>query len=437
MATNAPSRLRPIVPSPISLRTRVAGALRVLFNPAVKPGRTLGDAAADPAEQQTYGDACPADEILTLDACAVCGHQEHTLVGEFNRFIHFAVPPDEASLRADYSICHGCGVLYAAKRPAGRRYQWLLEHFEESLGRAEAGQRRPGKIAISSQHLEDDDRSRLSRLAARGVFVSEHAGVPRKQYLPALLSDRLASSVHVEVLGSLLDLRGARVLEVRSRLGSIPAALRRLYDADVYAMAIFEGQQFLIGEVYGIPSTRIDFDDFRIPYPGPWDLIVCNHMLTHAVRPQQLLRTLRESLAPGGHVYFYSEPDDAEILADGKSMFNTLNAFHLQTFNGPSFVRALAANGLETVFLTHHEGNIICLAKAAPAAAAPRIEARELEGRIAGYKDARDAAVLMLPEQARARLGSEWPAVVERALRKGIAEFSPDGRIRIHRAERG
>ena len=413
---------------------RVGLALRVLVDPVVKPGRTLGvsDAPDEDGPTDIPASACPADTIITLDACPLCGSPDRTLVSEFNRFVHFARPPDEASLHADYHLCHACGTVYAGRRPAGSRYKWLLDHFEETLGRAGPGEKRGGKYAISSAALSDEDRAHLRRLASRGVFVSEHDRPSRKEYLPALLNDRLAASVHVEILGSLLDLKGKQVLEVRSRLGSIPAALQRLYGTVVTVMTIFEGQRFLIEEVYGIPGSGIDFDRFQPPRPGPWDLIICNHMLTHAVRPGDMLATLRQHLAPGGHVYFYNEPDDAEILVDGKSMFNTLNAFHLQTYDAPALVRALKANGFEPVFQTHHEGNIICLARSASTEPA-RMPAAELESRRAAYLRARDAAILMLPPAARSRVKREWPIVIDRALKEGIAELSASGEIRVRR----
>ena len=157
--------------------------------------------------------------------------------------------------------------------------------------------------------------------------------------------------------------------------------------------------QLVEGEVYDIPTSEIDFDRFELPSDGPWDLAVCNHMLTHAVRPKEMLTLLRAHLAPGGHAYFYNEPDDAEILVAGKSMFTTLNAFHLQTFDDAAFVHALAASGFEPVFLTHHEGNIVCLARAVDAPAAwPRMTATQLSARRDAYLRARDRALLMLPE---------------------------------------
>ena len=326
--------------------------------------------------------------------------------------------------------------MFAAKRPVGPRYQWLFDHFEDTLGRSFSRRTRRGKAAISSGALSHDDREQLRRRLARGTFVSEHTHPSRKDYLPALLADRLDASRHVEILGGLLELKGRRVLEVRSRLGSIPAALQRLYGTDVSVMSIFEGQRFLINELYGISASSIDFDRFQAPAGGPWDLIVCNHMLTHAVRARDMLATLRAHLTPGGFVYFYNEPDDAEILVDGKSMFNTLNAFHLQTIDSDALVRAVTANGFSPIFVTHHAGTIMCVAQATDVSETwPRISQTDLETRRTSYLHARDKAILMLPERERWRVGDEWPLVINRTIETGDTELSPGGKFRIRRAD--
>jgi 2-polyprenyl-3-methyl-5-hydroxy-6-metoxy-1,4-benzoquinol methylase len=415
-------------------------ALRVLVNPPVKAGRTLGptdgeDGTGVLADAGASG--CPRDSILVLDRCSLCGGTERTVVAEFNRFIHFAKPPDEDAIHADLSLCHACGAVYAARRPAGARYRWLFDHFEETLGRTVPGSTREGKVATSSTALSADGREYLRTLAARGAFVSEHLKLSRKEYLPALFADRLAASPHVEILGSLIGLSGRKVLEVRSRLGSIAAALHRLYSADVSTMSIFEGQRFLIHELYGIESSSIDFDTFTVPEGGPWDLIVCNHMLTHAVRPRDFLATLRGRMSPGGYAYFYGESSDDEILVDGKSIFNTMNAFHLQLFDGDALVRTLQANGFQPVFLAHHEGSLLCLAQLADSPVEwQRIDPKDLKARRRSYFEARDAAILMLPESQRWRVADEWPLVIERGVKAGRVTLSPGGKFRLQQDER-
>jgi SAM-dependent methyltransferase len=416
------------------IRSRLRMAAHALFIdtpllPRRKPPASAGDGAG------TWRTPCPSGPIEGLSACPTCGGTPRTLVCEYNRFILMDAPPDRAAVRYDYCLCHHCGVVYAAARPAGERYRWLLEHFEETLGR---GSRQPGsagKLTLSSFTLSDDEREELRRRARRGVFVSDHLGLSRKEYLPGLLSDRLANSLHAELLGSLLALRAPRVLEIRSRAGAIGASLQRLYGADVSVMALFENQRFMIEEVYGFAADGLlDYDAFTIPYAGQFDLIVANHMLTHVVRPRDFLATIRGRLKPGGHLYLYNEVDEDDYLSEGKSMFGTLNAFHLQAFDHPSLTRALAANGFAVTFLTRHAGTFLCLSRVEqePVDWMP-MDTRELERRRARYSQARDAAILMLPPDARARLGAEADHAIDRALVSGLAELDTQGRPRLRR----
>jgi SAM-dependent methyltransferase len=421
----------------MSVRRRLRIAARVLFaDTPLLPARSAPPAEGNGKERPANValSTCPASPIVDCPRCPLCDTADRTLVSEFNRFLLYDAPPDAAAPIYDYSLCHGCGVVYATKRPSGARYEWLFHHFEETLGRL-PWNGAVGKLSVSTFELSDDEKAELRRRAARGVFVSDHEGLSRKEYLPVLSGDRLANSAHVELLGSLLDPRGARVLEIRSRAGSIGAGLRRLYGADPYAMAIFENQRFVIEEVYGIPTSLIDFESFSIPHAGPFDVVVSNHMLTHAVRPRDFLATVRSRLRPGGHLYLYNEPDDAEYLSEGKSMFSTMNAFHLQTFDGRSLVRALAANGFSVIFLTRFGGHFLCLCRMEDE---PKERASmddlELERRRKLYLQARDTAILMVPAKLRSRVASLWEGAAERALAAGTAEIGEKGDVRIRRA---
>jgi hypothetical protein len=321
----------------------------------------------------------------------------------------------------------------------GPRYAYLLERFEVTLGRAQDGVPRTGHAALNSAALSDPERVALRERAGKGVFVSEHSGLRRKDYLPALLQDRMANSVHLELLGSLLPLKAPRVLELRPRLGSIGAGLKRLYGADVYGMPLFDSQQFLIRETYGIPADhKVDYDCFSIPYEGQFDLVIANHMLTHALRPRDFLATVHGRLTPGGHIYLYNEPDDRDFLDGPKSMINTLNAFHVQTFDGPSIVRALRSCAFEPVFVTHQHGTIVALARAATTNGEwPRMSGAERDRRLASYQRARDAAVLRLPDRLKAHFAGEWDAIAERAMAAGLVDFDGNGHLRMVKRSRG
>src|SRR3954466_9300714 len=73
---------------------------------------------------------CPPEPILALERCPVCNGAESTRVSKYNRFILFDRVPDAAAPVYNYALCHDCGAVYAQRRPAGARYEWLLERFE-------------------------------------------------------------------------------------------------------------------------------------------------------------------------------------------------------------------------------------------------------------------------------------------------------------------
>lgn len=367
-----------------------------------------------------------------LRACPICGDGAATLVCEFNRFLLADTAPDEGAKVYNYSLCHGCGVVYAARRPVGRRYRELLTGFHENLGRVGSP-----SAWLNPAPLTAAEREQIGRRARAGALVSEHANVATGEWLPGAFRDRLVVAQHVELLGSLLELDRPRVLEIRSRTGAILDALRRLYGASVHALTIFESQQELVRGLYGIPADGlVDFERFRIPYEGPFDLVISNHMLTHAVAPGEFLDTVSESLGPGGHLYLYNEMDEAEYLSSTRSMFQAMNPFHMQILSPTSLVRALAARGFEVVFLAHTDRiHMVCLArKASPTQAL--MPDSERQRRIHQYAVARDVSILGLPQNRRETFAAEWDRVVERAVLSGVATLDERGRVQLSSVRR-
>ena len=369
-------------------------------------------------------------EWLTLDACPMCGHRERTVVNEWNKLILLRKAPDASSARYDFAVCHACGVSYASRRPIGERYRFLLTHFEDVTGKHGADGSFTNPL-LNPYPLTEADRDTLKRRAAAGVYVSDHLGVRSNDYLEGLLLDRFENSVHLDLIGALVSPRNARVLEIRPRTGMISEGLRRLFGAHVHTMPIWESQQFLLKEVYGIESSGlVDYDQFDIAAEGPFDLIVCNHMLTHAVRPQRFFEAVHRRLVPGGHVYFYNEPDDAEYLIGNQSMLATLNPLHMQSFDQQSLARALGANGFEVVFHKQRDENHICLAKSTATSWTPMTE-QDRKRRVRAYHRARDRAILGLQGDLRARFAAEWEQVVARGVAEGVVEFDADGHLHL------
>lgn len=371
-------------------------------------------------------------EWLSVDNCPFCGHGERTVVVEWNKLIMLAKGPDQQSAAYNYSCCHRCGVVYATRRPIGQRFLFLLDHFGEVTGKAAADGIIPNPM-LNPYPLSETDKERLRQMAGRGVWVSDHLGLKNNDYVEGALRDRFANSVHVDVIASLVQPSNARVLEIRPRAGTIAESLRRLFHADVSVMPMWESQKLLLKELYGFEAKGlIDYDHFHIPFEGRFDLIVCNHIMVHAVRPQEFLRELRAHLNPGGHVYFYNEPEDREFLEKGQSIIAHLNPLHMQTFDQAAMMRALAANGLDVTFIKSRDCSLMVLARAAegPVAWSP-IAPESLERRIEAYRLARDRAILKMPADMRPRLGHHWTAAIEHGLAAGAVAFDDQGQLRF------
>jgi len=366
-------------------------------------------------------------EWLVLDGCPGCGTTARTLVCEWNQAILLERELPADVMRYDYMLCHGCGVVYASRRPVGTSYRRLMDEFPETIGRG------PGANAtdalLNPFPLSDADRERYRRLIAGGVFVSDHA--PR-EHIEGVYRDRIDNSGHVEILAAHLDLRDARVLEVRSRAGTIVSLLRRQFGARVMAMPIFEGQQLILRELHGIEcSDLIDYDQFTIPFEGVFDLIVCNHMLTHIVRVDRFFDEVRRHLKPGGHLYLYNEIDEDEFLDRGKSLINTLNPIHLQAGDRASVMRLLQANGFDVVFIKLRNRSMLCLATFTARSTWTPMPDEERERRVQAYALARARSILRVSENVRHRFADVWEDVLEQAFAAGFAQYDDKGRLRL------
>ena len=365
-------------------------------------------------------------EWLTFDRCPGCGTADRTIVCEWNKSILLDQDIPEDSMRYDYALCHGCGMVYATRRPVGATYRALMDDFPDTIGRDAGANASDG--LLNPYPLSEADRQRYRELMAGGVFVSDHAP---QAHIVGVLRDRLENSGHVEILAGLLDLREARVLEVRSRAGTIATGLRRQFGASVVAMPIFESQQLILRELCGIECSEvIDYDMFTIPIEGQFDLIACNHMLTHIVRPDRFFDQIRQHMKIGGHLYLYNEMDEGEFLARGKSIINSLNAIHLQAFDRASLTRLLAANGFEVTFIKW-ESDQLCLATFTGSRAWSPMPPEERRRRVHAYALARARAILRAPEAVRGRFSAVWEEALSQAVAAGFARFDDKGRLRL------
>jgi len=152
----------------------------------------------------------------------------------------------------------------------------------------------------------------------------------------------------------------------------------------------------------------------------------------HSVRPPEFLRELRAHLNSGGYVYFYNEPEDREVLEKGQSIIAHLNPLHMQTFDQTAMIGALAANGFEITFIKARDCSFMVLARAVEGMAAwTPISPAALQRRIEAYRLARDRAILKVPAEMRARLGTHWTSAIEHGRAAGAVAFDDQGQLRF------
>jgi SAM-dependent methyltransferase len=350
--------------------------------------------------------------VRAVDTCPVCGERERTPVFEFNGLALLDRMRDSDVVRYDYVLCSGCGLVYAGRRPQGEEYRELLRSFDENLGRPKP----PPTVDISA---EGPAREALLEALREGSIPPAPDEGTRM-----LWGDRRSAEPHLDFLSRSLDLRGPRVLEVRSKSGWILDALRRRFRAEPVALPAFQAHLDVAEDVFGIPAAGVlDFEHFEIPCDGGFDLILARHMFTHALDPAALLDTLRANLRPGGHVYLFQENDDARMHKRGKNLIGEMKCFHFQNFDGPTIARCLRYAGLEPLAVHHPtaKSSLAVLARASAEVAAAPIGDSELRERRERYQRWRDLSLLSLPLELRSPFGRQVRSARRRALRRGDA----------------
>src|SRR5688572_4276992 len=74
--------------------------------------------------------------MYSIAGCLVCGSTQRTIVAEYNRLIFNEATWKSDLARFDYALCHGCGLVYATRRPNKEEYDFLYANFNEFLMRA-------------------------------------------------------------------------------------------------------------------------------------------------------------------------------------------------------------------------------------------------------------------------------------------------------------
>jgi 2-polyprenyl-3-methyl-5-hydroxy-6-metoxy-1,4-benzoquinol methylase len=356
--------------------------------------------------------------MYSVDACMVCGEVQRTIVSEYNRLIFIESMRQSDLARFDYALCHGCGLVYATRRPDRAEYQTLYDNFNEFLVRRanreslNVPELTPEKAAEIDQQFIPWWELQSARRKGRIVKMLRHELNNARAYLPYI-------TPHV-------SLEGAKILHVRAKGSTLADIMKRtLGAAQVDLITLFPAHTYLAQKNDGIRAQScLDYENFQIPYDEKYDLIIENHIFIHMLDPNQTFDTFRSHLEPGGAIFLHKEIDDDDLFAKGKNLFAELRPFHYQQFDKATLERLVRRYGFEPVSLSNKEDEdtelvgIIRLQR--EPTACPRIAPEALQARLEMYARWRDESILSLPkEHCHALFGAELDQVWKRVRARG------------------
>lgn len=261
------------------------------------------------------------------EACPCCGGGDLESVACRND-LHAIEGVSDNMKDSDYHACLDCGLIFARRRQslesATLFYQWFA-------------------------HLERRDYA---------IYP------PPKNYIQAK-SDR--AKAHVRYLadhGVLFP--GMTVAHVRCDVGSHLMQIREQFpDCTFHGYDYFDSNIRYAHDqgLHGV--TKLDPARINLVDGTAYDLIICNHIFTHAFDPAADLRMLNEALKPGGVLFLYNEIDHFLRFQPQGPFYQwvALNNFHKQLFSPLSLEVFLTRGGFSIKAQDHYNFSMQFLAR--------------------------------------------------------------------------
>jgi SAM-dependent methyltransferase len=258
--------------------------------------------------------------MQSLSACPACGCEDlrdvnlaTNLSPKFRKVIG-----DTAIWEADYASCPRCDLIFARNRQEREEIDAYYNAFPIIEHRDYVTWPLP-------QQFIDQQNAFCDRL----VGNLEKADLIRPDM--SVLNLRCEYGVH---LARLRDAYG----------------VTRLYGLDHFATNLRYGR-----EVLGLANldllspylSALPFGDMK------FDLILANHLMTHALDPMGLLQILKDRLAPGGAILFYNELDHVALMDEPKLFKRGVISYHKQLLAKPSLDNMLRLSGFDTEWIDY------------------------------------------------------------------------------------
>jgi SAM-dependent methyltransferase len=266
---------------------------------------------------------CPACKSATLHPAFASETHRHNSLARMEKNLPAGV--DAAFVRAfdkiHWKICGHCGLIFAGSRPPGTGSSpWYLPLFK-----------------ISEERGYD-------------TYPLPQSYVESKAKSNKRLYDIIA--------GQGLVPKNARLLHVRCATGELLRLAKENVGADVWGLDFFAACVTHANAMLG--ETRVAQmlePEPQNPFPQKkFDVIIANHMATHAHDPATLMGHFRDWLADDGVLIVHNEPDHAQTLKSFRAYPRGINFFHKQLFTEDTFVSSMKSWGFEPVRI-HVAGN--------------------------------------------------------------------------------
>jgi SAM-dependent methyltransferase len=247
-------------------------------------------------------------DMTECEACPCCGGVDCESVACRNDL--YAIEGVSDSMKdSDYYVCLDCSLIFARRRQslesAALFYQWFA-------------------------HLERRDYA---------IYP------PPQNYIRAKAD---VARTHVQYLAdSGVLLPGMNIAHVRCDVGSDLVQIReRFPGCTLHGLDYFDSNIRYAHE-QGLDGVgQLDPACINLPEGTAYDLIICNHIFTHAFDPTADLQMLYRALKPGGVLFLYNEIDHHLRFQPNGPFYQwvALNNFHKQLF-APQSVELFLTRG--------------------------------------------------------------------------------------------
>lgn len=152
-------------------------------------------------------------------------------------------------------------------------------------------------------------------------------------------------------------IKGSRVLEMGPAEGLVSERLAKL---DL-ALTVLEGSEQFCADISNrIPEVNVIWSLFEDYLPdAPFDTIICGHVLEHVEDPDEIVKTMKNWLAPNG-VIFAAVPNSMSVhrqlavimgLLESENSLNELDILqgHRRVFSPPEFIDLFERAGLSII----------------------------------------------------------------------------------------